>query len=74
MTLDPAVYWRLRYLQAESEKAMLAAAAAESRYRMGLVAAGVPPEVEHQWHDATTALVPVTAVPTTPGSERDRDD
>lgn len=59
MTLDPAAYWRLRYLQAESEKAMLAAAAAESRYRLALAAAGVPPEVEHQWHDGSTSLVPV---------------
>jgi hypothetical protein len=60
--MDPATYWRLRYLQAESEKAMLAAALAEGRYRAALTAAGVSPEVEHQWHDATTSLVPVEPV------------
>lgn len=60
--MDPVTYWRLRYLQAESEKAMLAAALAEGRYRAALTAAGVSPEVEHQWHDATCALVPVEPV------------
>lgn len=59
--LKPATYWRLRYLQGESEKAMLHAAAAEGRFRAALEAAGVPATIEHRWRDEDTSVVPVNA-------------
>lgn len=58
--LEPAVYWRLRYLQADGEKHSAAAALAEMTFRAALAAAGVP-ATEHRWDDAQTALVPVGA-------------
>jgi hypothetical protein len=57
--MDPATYWRLRYLQAEAEKSMLVAAHHESRYREALQAAGIDPAVPHTWHDEATTLTPV---------------
>jgi hypothetical protein len=56
--MDGATYWRLRYLQSESEKALLQAAAAEQRYREALQAAGIDPAVPHRWDDDRTMLVP----------------
>jgi hypothetical protein len=57
--LDSTTYWRLRYLQSEAEKALLQAATAEGRFRAALEAAGVPLDVEHQWRDVDTSVVPV---------------
>lgn len=57
--MDPATYWRLRYLQATSETALAQAALAEARYREALRAAGVDPAVVYRWDDAAPALVPV---------------
>lgn len=59
--LKPATYWRLRYFQSESEKAMLHAAGAEARFRAALEAAGVPAHLEHRWRDEDTSVVPVGA-------------
>lgn len=57
--MDGAIYWRLRYLQAEAEKAAVVAAHHEAAYRDALRAVGIDPAVPHQWDDATTSLVPV---------------
>lgn len=66
MQLPPAVYWRLRFLQAESEKAMAEAAARELRFRSALLEAGVPAHVEHRWQDHDTSVVPLHAAQETP--------
>jgi len=57
--MDPATYWRLRYLQAVSETALAQAAVAELRYREALREAGVDPAVAYRWDDSQPALVPV---------------
>jgi hypothetical protein len=56
--MDAATYWRLRFLQAESEKAALVAAQQEQRYRDALQAVGIDPQVPHQWDDERTTLIP----------------
>lgn len=58
--LDGATYWRLRYLQVESERAMEHAAQVEMRYRAALAAAGVSTDIEYRWSDADTSLHPVS--------------
>lgn len=61
VTLDPAVYWRLRYLQAESETASVRQQLAEARYQLALAHALAPhggdPRTAYRWDDARCALV-----------------
>ncbi len=57
--IEPATYWRLRFLQAASETVLAQAALAEARYREALREAGVDPTVPYRWDDGAAALVPV---------------
>jgi hypothetical protein len=54
LTLAPAVYWRLRFLQSDAENAQLKA---QSRLQAALTQAGVPADVPYTWRDADTTLV-----------------
>ena len=65
MTLAPAVYWRLRYLQAKAEAADAVTVARWAELREALLRAGVAPDTPYQWDDATTSLVP----PPQPGGD-----
>lgn len=58
--LDPAVFYRLRWMQAESEAAGLRADVASLRFREALMRAGADPDIAYAWRNADTTLVAPT--------------
>lgn len=58
VVLDPAVFYRLRWLQAEAEKAQLVADQRHAAFLDAMREAGIDVTVPYAWRNRDTTLVP----------------
>lgn len=59
LRLSPDVYWRLRYLQAESDAATAKAQMARLMLDAAAREAGLPTAGDFRWDDASHTLIPM---------------